>query len=121
MQVAIIPADISQPIRFEDLTAGLGPMQEAVGGDIQMVGLRAASLNMYINENGKMEGLPANHRATILSHWAEAIRHDDVIAGDVVLVGPTDDEEGADTSITAEHVAFLERFAQTIALADGRG
>lgn len=121
MQVAIIPADIGQPIRFEDIAAGLDPMQEAVGGDIQMVGLRAASMNMYINENGKLEGLATNRRATILCHTTLAIADGDFIAGDAVLVGPTDDEEGADTSLTEGHVAFLENFDQKIALLGKQG
>lgn len=121
MKVAIIPADINQPIRIEDLEMDLDSLQHAVSGDIQMVGLRGASMNMYINENGKLERLALNRRATILSHWAEAIRHDDFIVGDVVLVGPTDDEEGADTALTPEHVAFLEKFDQGAAVFGKRG
>lgn len=120
MQVAIIPADIAQPIRIEDREVGLESLQDAVGGDIQMVGLRAASMNMYINENGKFEGLATNRRATVLCHTTLAIADGDFIVGDAVLVGPTDDEDGADTAITAEHVAFLENFGQKITLVGKR-
>lgn len=120
MQAAIIPADSTQPIRFVDLDAGLDPMQEAVGGDIQLVGLRAASMNLYANENGKLEGRPVNRRATILCHTTLAIADDDFIVGDAVLVGPTDDEAGEDTSLTDAHMAFLTRFDQKVLLLLGQ-
>jgi hypothetical protein len=109
VHVAIIPADITAPIRFQELGTDLEAMQGAVGGDIELVGLRAASMNMYINENGKIEDPRMNLRATTLCRWAAAVREGDYIAGDAVLVGPTDDE-GEDTSLTPRHTEWLERF-----------
>ncbi|HEX9088886.1 MAG TPA: DUF3846 domain-containing protein [Arthrobacter sp.] len=111
MKVAIIPADSTQPFRFEDMEPGLKPLQDAVGGDIELVGIRNASMNMYLNEDGKPTGLPANARATELAHRFHAIRADDYITGDIVLVGPFD-EDGGDTDLTAEHVALLELFQE---------
>ena len=66
--------------------------QEIVGGLIEAVSLTGAT--MYINEEGKILGLPANDLATQIWHddlykrgcavgW-------DVIVGDVLIVGDTD-------------------------------
>ena len=75
--------------------------QEIVGGLIEAVSLTGAT--MYINEEGKILGLPANDLATQIWHddlykrgcavgW-------DVIVGDVLIVGDTD-ARGNDTSIS---------------------
>lgn len=110
MQVAIIPADNTQPIRFEDITSSLEALQGAVGGDVQVVGLREYSMNMYLNENGKLEGLPTNLRATVLCTWAESLRSDDYINGDAVVLGPVDEEEGVDTGLTEVQLDWLRGF-----------
>lgn len=109
MQAAIIPADRTQPIRFEEITADLETLQALAGGDIQLVGLRAYAMNMYLNENGKLESLPANARATVLCHWSEAIRADDFICGDAIVLGPIDDE-GEETGLRDVQVEWLRRF-----------
>lgn len=112
MQIALIPADPSLKITFHDLDKGTGyleALQELVSGDIQAVTLQRYAMTMYLNENGKLEGLPANHRATVLAHWAEAVRSDDIITGDVVLTGPID-RAGEDTPIVDNHKWWLLRF-----------
>lgn len=109
MLAAIIPADNGKPIRFEDIEPGEA-LDGLVGGDFQLVGLRAYSMNMYLNENGKLEGLPTNLRATVLCNWAEAIRADDYINGDAVLLGPIDDDKGEDTGLADVQRSWLEQF-----------
>lgn len=125
MQVAVIPADPSVEITFRDIEKGPGyleALQELVAGDIQSVTLERYAMTMYVNENGKLENLPANHRATVLVHWAEAVRYDDIVHGDVVLTGPLD-EAGEDTPIVDNHKWWLYRFdeEQTAAAAHGVG
>lgn len=110
MQAAIIPADPNQPIRFQDIAGELKDLSELVGGDIELVGLRPYSMNMYVNENGMLERLPTNLRATVLCNWAEAIRRDDYINGDAVVLGPIDDDEGEDTGLAEVQVSWLQRF-----------
>lgn len=114
MHVAIIPADATQPIRFEEMDPSLKSFQDAVGGDIELVGIRTASMNLYLNEDGKRLGLPGNLRATMLAHQFHAIRADDHICGDIVLVGPIDDD-GEETRLTNEHVALLTKFQEQTA------
>lgn len=110
MQAAIIPADNRKPIRFEEIDPDLTTMQELVGGDIELTGLRAYSMNMYSNENSKLEGLPTNLRATVLCNWAQAIRRDDYIGGDAVVLGPIDNDKGEDTGLADVQKSWLERF-----------
>lgn len=112
MQIAVIPADPALDITFRDIDEESGyleALQELVSGDIQSVTLNRYAMTMYLNENGKLEGRPANHRATVLAHWANAIWADDVIAGDAVLTGPIDDA-GEDTPIVDTHKWWLLRF-----------
>lgn len=109
MLAAIIPADTTQPIRFEEVEAEtLQSLQTLVGGDVQFVGLRALGMNMYVNENGKPERLPINFRATFLCHEVNAIFPHDYISGNAVFLGPIDDDEGLDTSLVANQIALLE-------------
>lgn len=113
MQAAIIPADNTQPIRFEDIEPAEA-LSALVGGDFQLVGLRLYSMNMYLNENGKLEGLPTNLRATVLCNWAKAIRADDYINGDAVVFGPIDDDKGEDTGLADVQQEWLRRFDDEI-------
>jgi hypothetical protein len=109
MQAAIIPADPNQPIRLEDIDPSKD-LHRLVGGNFQLVGLGPYSMNMYLNENGKLERLPANLRASVLCQWAEAIRSDDYIAGDAVVLGPIDDRKGEDTGLRAVQQDWMRRF-----------
>jgi hypothetical protein len=125
MQVALIPADPALEITFHDLENGpgyLAAIQKLVAGDIESVTLARYAMTMYVNETHKLEGLPANRRATVLAHWADAVRADDIIGGDVVLTGPVDDN-GEDTPIVGTHKWWLSRFdgEQTEAAVHGIG
>lgn len=71
-----------------------------VGGYIQAVGLDRDHV-LYLNEDGKRLGLPRNATATRIAKGH--IRADDFIAGDAVIVGPTDGY-GDSTSVD---LAFL--------------
>ncbi|MFC5099134.1 DUF3846 domain-containing protein [Amycolatopsis plumensis] len=73
---------------------GLGSLQHLVGGDVELVGLRSLDMNMYLNEEGKLMSLPRNHRATVLCQQSQAIRIDDYICGDAVIVGPFEEKAG---------------------------
>jgi hypothetical protein len=88
-RVAIIPAATSQEVRFEELEhIGLQYLQTQVGGYVQAVGIPDVGVSFYLNEEGKLEGLPVNARASRLAHRHHAVRPSDFIVGDVVVVGP---------------------------------
>lgn len=83
MKALVIPADNTQPTRYENLE-GLEDFQRVVGGYIQTVPMEG-NVAPYFNEEGKLTGLPKNDRATkILSG---SIMSDDYIAGDCLFVG----------------------------------
>lgn len=69
--------------------------QKIVGGWIELVP-NPQGVTVYCNEEGKIHGLPPNHRATAL--FGEWLHSWDVIAGSVIVVGPPD-EEGYDTDL----------------------
>jgi hypothetical protein len=112
MQIAIIPADPTHPIEFREIADGDARTAELagiVGGDPSPLNISSFAMHMYAHWNGNAEGLPRNHRATVLADWAEAVRSHDTVAGDVVLTGPKD-PAGNDLPIMANHQWWLGRF-----------
>ena len=71
-------------ISGDSLTA----LQGAVGGYVEAVTLKD-DLTMWVNEEGKLQGLPVNESATVI--FAAAFHVIDTIRGDVVLTGGTDE------------------------------
>lgn len=89
-----IPANDAPRILTSEKGDTYRTIRDAVGGPIEPVPVEDHVL--YVHEEGKLLGLPLNDLATrltrdFLSPW-------DLIVGDAVLAGPTDDE-GEDTSV----------------------
>lgn len=102
-----IPADPAVPVTSVAVT-DLADYQAAVGGNIELVEADRHSLGLYLNETGRLDGLRENARA---SRLARRLQHP--IVGDVLVLGPADDD-GDDTNVTSE----LEQFVrETIDLA----
>jgi uncharacterized protein DUF3846 len=86
----VIPADPREPIRLEQFAADdLAAKQRLVGGYIEVVRLSYPPALLYMNEEGKLRGLPSNARATAL-WWVHDIRFlgQDHIQGDAFVLGP---------------------------------
>ncbi|CAI7978120.1 conserved hypothetical protein [Frankia sp. Hr75.2] len=101
----VIPAAIEQPLRQERIgSADLPAYQALVGGSIQAIGLFRPEASMYINEEGKLLGLPVNHRATALAavHNSD-FRDQDFVVGDAFMIGPLD-SKGRDRTVPAQYV-----------------
>jgi hypothetical protein len=93
-------------------------LRDQVGGWIEAVAGGDAELNAmwvaYVNEEGKLHGLPPN---PIAEKWMRShgvgLRFDDYIVGPVVFVGPPD-EEGDDTTlrgaVEADLLTYLRRY-----------
>lgn len=90
-----IPADTATPIEVVEVDV-LADYQAVVGGDLELVESDRGGLALYLNETGRLDGLPTNERATRLVR-----RLLEPIVGDVLVLGPTD-EDGDDTSLTDE-------------------
>jgi hypothetical protein len=86
----LFPQDDEQPLAPRDLNS-LGDYQAAVGGTIESIDAGVEGTAFFANDEAKLIGLPINRRATLFwwLHMPSA-RHQDVLAGDVVLVGPSD-------------------------------
>jgi len=67
----------------------LEKLQGAVGGLIQAVDLHD-NLTLWCNEEGKLIGLPNNVIGTHM--WEKSFGMTDIIMGDIVFTGGTDDE-----------------------------
>jgi hypothetical protein len=73
---------------------------KAVGGWIEALQL-GPNASGYINEEGKLIGLPRNDKATKLCHARKSIFPTDFIVGPLLVVGPLD-SEGNDTDLSDE-------------------
>jgi hypothetical protein len=100
MRALVIPA-VGDPVEVdipEGYPGHLDGLQAAVGGWIEYVPTEQ-DVTLYCNEEGKIEGLPANRVAT--AAFGQLIQPHDYLAGDVVIIGPQDDE-GNDTDLDVE-------------------
>ena len=76
---------------------GLKPLQEAVGGYIELVEINN-KVSMYINEEGKFSNCAYNAVATDIAKSTKSIFENDYIVGNAVFVGGVD-ENGNDKDL----------------------
>ncbi len=86
----------------------LGNLQSAVGGYVQAIDL-SDTMTMWMNEEGKLVGLPYNGIATALWEARFGVGTD-VIMGNAVFTG-TPDEDGETTTISESD---LQRLAELV-------
>lgn len=87
----IIRADDEIEVR-DDFDGSLQDYQDAVGGYIESVPVILPGVTAYVNEEGKINGLPLNVPATALLKYPG-----DMIVGDMLLIGTG--EDGDDASV----------------------
>jgi hypothetical protein len=90
IKALVVPTEGEPEVR--DVDASLSGLQSFVGGHIESTVTRDERVHGYINEEGKMLGLPYNHNATTLCR----LFPEDYIAGPAVFMGSTDDGDEAD-------------------------
>jgi hypothetical protein len=84
-------------------------LQGKVGGLVQAIDLRNnfEGRSIWLNEESKIIGLPVNILATVM--WEDSFgRNTDIIQGDVVILGDTDEEGRTRGLSEAEAEALLE-------------
>lgn len=89
-RIVIIPANsdpyveelLEDTVEYETLSDGVGGMIEHVALD--------HSLDLWVNEEGKLLSLPINPIATML--WSKYFGNTDIIMGDALITGGTDEE-----------------------------
>ena len=116
MRAIIVPADSSNPAQVVDEHLSLDYLQGVVGGLIEAVNLHQVlsdsgrhnvDATVFVNEEGKLIGLPVNPRATDLCALAIGGWVRDVICGDVIVVGPPG-PEGEETPCPDEIVSIVD-------------
>jgi hypothetical protein len=88
-----------------DANSSLATLQDAVGGWVQVIDI-SDNLSIWLNEEGKVVGLPRNDLATRFFERAYGVGKD-VIVGDVVFTGGVDDE-GSLVGLTDEQVSIIK-------------
>jgi hypothetical protein len=121
----VIPVDLDEPVRQQQLNnSDLDAYRQIVGGHLQVVNLIQPPASLYLNEEGKLEGLAVNLRATALL-WVHngAYRERDVVVGPAFIVGPPD-RRGDDTSAPDDLLELLfdtERYRMQVKTINGTG
>lgn len=107
MKALIIPVDGKPREVAFDRGASYEVLRNAVGGYIECVAL-SDTLDMWVNEDGKLISLPINSTATFL--WTLVYGPTDVIVGDVIFTGGVDDE-GETLGLSDDQIERLLAFA----------
>lgn len=91
LTVLVVPADEAEPLYRTVIDGTLESYQGLVGGLIEAIGgqtdYRGHPWHGYVNEEGKLQDLPVNPRATLLMRQLSGIFPWDYISGQLVLVG----------------------------------
>lgn len=74
-------------IPAEPTSAALAHLQAIVGGDIEAVPTYSSGTVFYLNEGGKLLGLPVNQNRDFLRSLGPQVAQDDVLVGAVVVAG----------------------------------
>jgi len=89
----------------QSITGTLEELQGIVRGDVEAIPLRD-DLTLWVNEEGKLDGLPYNHNATLI--WEATFgKGSDIIVGNAFFTGGFD-ENGNTLGISDEAVAYLK-------------
>lgn len=106
----MIPTLTDQPLTIVE-TNGLDDLQAAVEGFVEPVA--GEDFTAWVNEEGKLKGMPFNPRADRFLHLAiPALSTWDCIVGPVIITGGADDE-GDNTDISPE---LIERANEYLGL-----
>ena len=107
MKIDVVTIAVDGTVKSEQIEQGCADLQQRVGGWIEAVGSDDDSATLWINEEGKIIGLPVNLVGTGLWHTVSPrMAGVDVLCGPVVVSGGTD-HEGETLSIPADLAATL--------------
>lgn len=81
----------------------------AVGGMIQAVPLSDSDMMLWCNEEGKLIGLPYNHKATNV--WVKYWGQTDVMVGDCVITGGIDWKAELSKGLEPQQIVDVEAIA----------
>jgi hypothetical protein len=105
MKVLKITTDNAvEVVENDEKFVGYRTLSDGVGGMIEIVTL-SDELTMWVNEEGKMDGLPYNNIASRLFDKVFGVFVDEIV-GDVIISGGTDDD-GETLGLTDDQIEKL--------------
>jgi hypothetical protein len=112
MKAVIIKTDGSKSVAEFNNDTCYDLLRTTVGGLIECITLRNVEFcDMWVNEEGKLTGLAQNPTATAL--WVDMYGTSDVIMGDVIITGGSDDE-GETLGLTDSLVDYFLQYNREI-------
>jgi hypothetical protein len=119
--IEVVTIGVDMSLTQEVIENGCAPLQERVGGWIEAVSSDDGEVTLWINEEGKLLGLPVNELGTTLWHIiSPRMAGVDVLCGPVVVSGGTD-PEGDTLSVPQGLLKVLEQVGTASQLlADGQ-
>jgi hypothetical protein len=101
-QAVIIKTDGTKDIVEFEVGKSFDVIKNAVGGYFQVIGLPKSGVDLWVNEEGKLDNLPQNPIGT--SIWVDEYGYTDVIVGNIIITGGAD-HEGETLGLSLEQVA----------------
>jgi hypothetical protein len=111
-RAVIIKADGTKSVVQFEVGKSYQLLSDTVDGMIDCVRLPSREADMWVNDEGKLLGLPQNPIATAL--WADDYGVTDVILGDVILTNVNN--EGDTVGLSNEQVEGLLAYDKAISL-----
>lgn len=97
-----------------ELQPGLHALQSSVGGHVEAVRSATGETTLWINEDGKVHGLPENRLGTwLMWHLNPATRGHDFLVGPVVITGGPD-PDGKTCGVGPEAFAALRELRRIV-------
>ena len=110
--INVVTINVDGTLLAETIDRGCEALQQRVGGWIEAVSSDDGQVTLWINEEGKLIGLPINELGTELWYLLNpAAAGYDVLCGPVVVSGGCD-EEGETLSIPAELAIALQKLVE---------
>jgi hypothetical protein len=108
MRAVVVAGPTADDWHDGEIDGSLSGLQSIVGGHIEALPIDSDRATVFLNEEGKLIGLPATALWTTAS--GEVL---DGLAGHLVILGPVD-EEGDTLPLTDEALAYARQFVRPI-------
>jgi hypothetical protein len=114
-KAVIIKADGSRSVAEFELEGSYHLLESTVGGYFQVLPInsKVGEVDLWVNEEGKLEGLPQNPIATAL--WVESYGLTDYCVGDVVITGGVN-YKGITIGLSDEKVEYFMEYDRQVHL-----
>jgi hypothetical protein len=110
-KAVIIKTDGTKEVVEFEIGESYDLLSKSVEGWIECVSLISRNADMWVNEEGKLNGLPVNTHATAL--WVEEFGMTDIIVGNIIITGGVDNE-GETLGLSDEQVSNFMNYNREV-------